>query len=105
VAAAGARRVAARKRQWMIGSSNRDPFDATDVDAFYPGDCLIEGSADSDHRPALEHRLPHCPERFDIEAQRDCRKLCAKCLERVAHALRGQHQVEDKADFRLDVVL
>ena len=42
MAAAGARRVAARKRQWMIGSSNRDPLDATDVDAFYPGDCLIE---------------------------------------------------------------
>jgi hypothetical protein len=39
------------------------------------------------------------------EAQRDCRKLCAKCLERVAHALRRQHRVEDKADVRLDVVL
>jgi hypothetical protein len=69
VVAPGARRIAARKRQRVIGSRNGDQFDAADPDALEPGDLHIKRSADSDRGRAVEHHLGHCPERLRIEAK------------------------------------
>ena len=64
----GARRNPTRTRQRVIGSRNRDQFDAADPDALKPRDLHIERPADPDRCRAVEHHLRHRPERFDTEA-------------------------------------
>src|SRR4030095_13046575 len=99
--ASGPGRIAASARQWMIACGNWDQLTASDTDALESRDLHIERSADPNGGRAVEHRFHHCPKRLDIEAQRYCRKLGAKGLQRIDHAPSRQHHIKDEVDFRL----